>query len=41
MTLVRKVGLLLRHDPNLGSLKDYLGNLEEVKHGHYFIDLLE
>ena len=41
MTLVRKVGLLLRHDPNLGSLKDYLGNLEEVKHGHSLLKLLK
>ena len=37
----REVDRLCRHDPNLGSLKDYLGNLEEVNHGHYLLDLLE
>lgn len=25
----------------LGSLKDYLGNLEEVNHGRYLLDLLK
>ena len=30
MTLVREVGWLCGHDITLGSLKDYLGNLEEV-----------
>ena len=29
------------HDLNLGSLKDYLGSLEEVNHGRYLLDLLK
>ena len=33
MTLVRENDWLCGHDPNLGSLKNYLGNLEEVNHG--------
>ena len=33
MTLVKKVGWLSRHYPNLASLKDYIGNLEEFKYG--------
>ena len=41
MTLVRKVCRLYKHDPNIGSLKDYLGNLEDANHGCYLLDLLE
>ena len=41
MTLVRNDGWLNKHDPNLGSLKDYIGNLEEVNHGHDLLDLVE
>ena len=41
MTLVRENGLICRHDLNLGSLKDYLGSLEEVNHGRYLLDLLK
>ena len=40
MTLVREDNFVYGHDPNLGSLKDYLGNLEEVNHRRYFLDLL-
>ena len=29
MTLVRAIGCYVWHDLNLGSFKDYLGNLEE------------
>ena len=32
---------LYGHDLNLGSLKDYLGSLEEVNHGRYLLDLLK
>ena len=41
MTLLRKYDCLCGHDPNLGSLKDYLGNPEEVNHEHYFLDVLK
>ena len=30
-----------RHDLKLGSLKDYLGSLEEVNHESYLLDLLK
>ena len=33
--------LLCRHNPKLGTLKDYLDNLEEVNHGRYLLDLLK
>ena len=32
---------LSRHDLKLGSLKDYLGSLEEVNHESYLLDLLK
>ena len=41
MNPVREEDLLCRHDPNLAILKDYIGNLEEVNHGRYLLDLLE
>ena len=41
MILVREVGWFCRHDLNLGSLKEYIGNLEEENHGHILCDLLE
>ena len=41
MTLVREDDCLCGYDPNLGILKDYLCSLEEVNHGHYFLDLLK
>ena len=41
MTLVREDDCLCGHDPNLESLKDYLGSLEEINHGHYLLDLLK
>ena len=41
MTLVREDDCLCGHDPNLGILKDFIGNLEEVNHGHYLRDLLK
>ena len=36
MTLVREDDFLCGHDPNIGILKDYLGNLEEVIMGIIF-----
>ena len=33
--------LLCGHDPKLGSFKDQLGSLEEVKHGCYLPYLLK
>ena len=41
MTLVREVGWLSRHDPNIGSIKDYLGNLEDVKYEISLLDLFK
>ena len=41
MSLLREDDCLCGHDPNLGSLKDYLGSHEEVNHGCYLIDLLK
>ena len=41
MTLVREDDFLCGRDPNLESLKDYLGSLEKVTHGRYRLDLLK
>lgn len=41
MNLVRELGWLFKHDPNLGSLKDYLGNPGEFNHGLYLVYLLK
>ena len=41
MNLVRKICLLCRQEQKLGSLKDYLGNLEEVKYGYSLLDVLK
>ena len=41
MTIVRENGLLCRHDLNIGSLKNYLGNLKEVNHELYLLDLVK
>ena len=41
MTLVTEDDCLCGHDPNLGILRDYLGNLNEVNHGLYLLDLLK
>ena len=41
MTLVREDFLICRHNANLGSLKDYLGSIEEVNRGRYLLNLLK
>ena len=41
VTLDRENGWLCGHDPDLGILNNYIGNLEEVNHGHYLLDLLK
>ena len=41
MILLKENGRMCIHDLNLGSLNDYLGNLEEVNHRCYFHDLLK
>ncbi len=41
MNIVSEVDWLCRHNQNLGTLKDYTCNVEEVNHGHSLLDLHE
>ena len=41
MTLVREMVYYVDIIYALGSLKDYLGNFEEVNHGLYLLDLVK